>query len=129
MRNVKSRLRLTGWDKIVISSISFFSVASLFTLSSHMGMAERAIVSQNGARIAEISLKEDGVKDLPVTTGKMKYEVRQGRVRILESDCPRKMCMHQNWIGGTGQVIVCLPNKVIMEIEGGTNTRYDILSH
>lgn len=42
-----------------------------------------------------------------------------GRARMKESDCPDKVCVRTGWIAHPGQVIVCLPNKIVVRIEGG----------
>lgn len=41
-------------------------------------------------------------------------EIRNKKVRMLEADCPDKLCMKQ----GAGDVlpIICLPNRVVVEI-------------
>ena len=49
-----------------------------------------------------------------------KNEVRaeQGRIRITSADCPDKICVNQGWIENGVVPIVCLPNKVTIEIIG-----------
>lgn len=41
-------------------------------------------------------------------------EIRDGQVRMLEADCPDKRCVKQ----GAGDLlpIICLPNRVVVEI-------------
>jgi hypothetical protein len=41
------------------------------------------------------------------------------RVRVGEADCPGQDCVHHAPIGLKGQHIVCLPNKMIVEIQDG----------
>ena len=40
------------------------------------------------------------------------------------SDCRGQDCVEQHAISQTGESIVCLPNKVMLEIKGGTS-EYD----
>ncbi len=44
--------------------------------------------------------------------------IREGRVAIVESDCPGGDCVHMGWIEDGGQSIVCLPNRVEIRIVG-----------
>jgi len=37
---------------------------------------------------------------------------------MLEALCPNLQCVHQGWISKSYQSIVCLPNKMIVTIEG-----------
>lgn len=46
----------------------------------------------------------------------MKCLIKSGSVRVLESDCPDKICIDEGSIKLTGQTIVCLPNKVVIKI-------------
>ena len=43
----------------------------------------------------------------------------QGRIRVSEAGCPDQVCVHQGWISDGTVPIVCLPNKLIIEIKGG----------
>ena len=42
--------------------------------------------------------------------------VKDGRVAIVESDCPGTDCVHTGWISSAGRSIVCLPNRVEIRI-------------
>jgi hypothetical protein len=46
----------------------------------------------------------------------------------LRADCPDQRCVHQGWASRTGQCIVCLPNRVMIQIEGG-NADADTVSY
>ncbi len=50
--------------------------------------------------------------------GKMDIEVNGGRVRVLDSDCPKRLCVAFGWISSPGESIVCVANKVIIEVSG-----------
>lgn len=42
--------------------------------------------------------------------------IEDGRVSIIESDCPGTDCVHTGWISSAGRSIVCLPNRVEVRI-------------
>jgi len=46
-------------------------------------------------------------------------EVESGRISISKSDCPDGICVRQGWISGGVVPIVCLPNRVIITLDGG----------
>lgn len=46
-----------------------------------------------------------------------------GRVRVIESTCPDKVCVRSGWISRSGQAIVCLPNRIVVRIEGSGTGR------
>lgn len=41
-----------------------------------------------------------------------------GRIRVESADCPDQICVHQGWITDSSVPIVCLPNKLVIEIVG-----------
>ena len=45
-------------------------------------------------------------------------EIDDGEVRMTEADCPDKLCIHQGSVHIQGETIVCLPNRVSIEITG-----------
>ena len=46
-------------------------------------------------------------------------EVEPGRIRVLEAGCPDQVCVNQGYISDGTVPIVCLPNRLVIEIVGG----------
>jgi len=42
---------------------------------------------------------------------------------MTEADCPDHLCMKQPAVGSSGGYIVCLPNKVVIQGEGGSDSQ------
>ncbi|MBN2026770.1 MAG: NusG domain II-containing protein [Actinobacteria bacterium] len=51
--------------------------------------------------------------------GESCLEISGGRVRMIDSACPDKLCVRSGWISRPGEIIVCLPNRVVIEITSG----------
>ena len=45
--------------------------------------------------------------------------IRDGCVCVESANCPDKICVHTGWIEYDGQLIVCLPHKLIVTVVGG----------
>ncbi len=58
-----------------------------------------------------------------VTKG-LRVEIRAGRVRVAESDCPKQTCCHAGWRSVSGSTIACVPNRVVITITG-SGVEYD----
>lgn len=43
-------------------------------------------------------------------------EIADGSVRMLEGDCPDQVCVYSAEISRNGQTIICMPNKIVLEI-------------
>ena len=57
-------------------------------------------------------------------------EVKNGRVRMVEMSkelCPNNICSDTGWIDKTYQSIVCLPNRIIVTIDGGKSDEIDVI--
>ncbi len=76
---------------------------------------------QDGERIHLIKLSENYEKTITVQ-GKNytdTIEISDGKMRFISADCPDKVCVHTGWISKSGQLAVCIPNRVMIRITGG----------
>jgi hypothetical protein len=48
----------------------------------------------------------------------MKLETMPGKIRVLQSDCPNQICVNHGWLENSYDVIVCVPNRTIIYLEG-----------
>jgi hypothetical protein len=113
---------LTSYDKVLILVlIAVIAFGFLFLRSRAQEEVLRVIIEAEGKVVKDIALnKLNPGTDFSVE-GPLGYsilEVGQDRVRLRESPCPDHICLHMGWISQAGEIIVCLPNKVIIRIEG-----------
>jgi hypothetical protein len=116
LRLKKSDIVLAG----VLLAASLFSL--LGTGNSSAGFGKNALVYKNGVLLKTLDMNRDS----EFRAGEMLIEIRQGKLRIAESNCPRKICCHEGSISEAGQVITCVPNKVFIDIAGsGGASQFD----
>ena len=48
------------------------------------------------------------------------FVIENREVKMKESNCPDQICVHHKAISKNKETIVCLPNKVVIEITTGT---------
>jgi len=82
------------------------------------GNPARAEVVVSGKKALTLDLSRDGVHDVSGAIGVTRIEVRGGKVRVLSSPCPRQVCRHGGWIGDPGALLVCLPNEIVIRVQG-----------
>jgi len=82
------------------------------------GRPARAEVQAAGNVVTTLDLARDGVSEVAGPLGVTRIEVRNGRVRVLSSPCPRQACRHGGWIGAAGEMLVCIPNEVVVRLPG-----------
>jgi len=68
--------------------------------------------------LTEAATRTEQVK---VTGGVATIEMRDGAVRLVptaEYSCPERICLRTGWIRRPGEAIICVPNKLVVRIEG-----------
>lgn len=60
--------------------------------------------------------------------GDATISIAQGKVRFSKSPCHTQYCVHQGWLTHAGQVAICLPNQISLELLGETKP-YDTLNY
>ena len=81
--------------------------------------AVTAKVYLDGELIASVDLdREEESRCFDAGEGNT-VQVEKGRIRMLSADCPDKLCVDMGWSSSPSKPIVCLPNKVMILIEGG----------
>ena len=120
---------MTKWDKYLIILITIVSISSMFYIKNiATNEGEKYIsIEVNGKDYKKITFNYDDKKrylDIKTDYGYNKLEILKGKVRVIEADCPDELDVKQGFIENVGQVIVCLPNRVVVEIKGETKT-YD----
>lgn len=54
--------------------------------------------------------------------------IQNGQVRFKQSPCRNQYCVHQGWLTRAGQVAICLPNQISLQLMGAKST-YDSLNY
>lgn len=110
-------------NKKLLSDIILVGVLLLVSLSVFLIWylngtdGSTAVVSVDGEVVAEYSLEIDGVYYLNDGTNVLVIE--DGSAYIREANCPGYQdCVETGRISRVGETIVCLPNKLVVEIVG-----------
>ena len=110
------KLRFRPGDVIAIAAVLVLAVAVLlpFVLRQDAPVAY-AEVYRDGQKICVVSLAED---QQFVVQGKYRnvVEVKDGKVAIVESDCPGHDCVSCGWLQDSARSLVCLPNGVEIRV-------------
>ena len=120
-------------DKIVfiillIVVIISLSAATIYKISVK-GSANIAVIKQAGTVIKTIDLNtvvKPQVFTIKTANGHYNIvEVKHNNICIKEADCPHKECVKSGWISQPGEMIVCLPYKLVVSINGQSNNGID----
>ncbi|MBN2464658.1 NusG domain II-containing protein [candidate division WOR-3 bacterium] len=111
--------RLTVLDVLLVAALLALPGWALLR-SWHAARGPReALVYQDNRLVGVYQLDRDqtiliGDKARP----HMRVEIRNGAIRVAESDCPKGVCKHAGWVRTPGRSIICVPNRVLIEVKG-----------
>ena len=74
-----------------------------------------------------ISLGEDGTYPIETDLGTNVIVVEGGKAHMESADCPGHDCIDQGAIGSAGEIIVCLPHKLIVSVESASGADGDAM--
>ena len=93
-----------------------------------LGVAEKAVVRRGGEVYAELDLAHDRRIDVGGPLGTTTIAVDRRRVRVVSDPGAHQYCVRQGWLERAGEIAICAPNQVSVEISGG-KAAYDSLSY
>ncbi|MDO3378397.1 NusG domain II-containing protein [Geoalkalibacter halelectricus] len=123
--------RMTGLDRL-ITALLLAAVAASFALLGQREAGERVLVERDGRLLFSAPLDEARRVSLPGPLGDTLLEIADGQARILASPCAHKVCVGMGGVFRRGALIACVPNRLIVHIEGQGEEgapAYDLLSH
>lgn len=89
------------------------------------GRASEVVVEVNGQEVTRLPLTEEA-RDYYVDgfSGESHFHIEGGEVWMVDSACPDKLCVAMGHADQSGNSVVCLPNRVVLSLEGagGTDT-------
>ena len=80
------------------------------------------VIQIDGEQVHTMELNRDGEYRAEDSDGHYNIVVvKDGTVRVTEADCANQICVQTGGIRNPGEVIACLPHRMIIYIEDGTN--------
>lgn len=76
-----------------------------------------AVIYCDGDVVTKIPLDRFGTFTLP-ETGEMVFQIDEQGIKVVSSDCPDKVCVRTGYVNTENSSAVCMPNRVIVTIEG-----------
>ena len=120
-------------DLILIGVLLMVALAAYFGISFFQGANTKngvAVVTIDDVEYGRFPLVVDTEERIEVPDGSYNLLVIQdGKADVTEASCPDGICVNHRAISKQGQSIVCLPNKVVVEIENGEESDLDAVTN
>jgi len=110
---------------ISLTIIGLFFVLYNYSVSDNPQESLTAIVKINGETVQTVQLNSGETPQSIHIKEDVILERESGRIRFAESDCPDKICVNTGWLSKSGQIAVCLPRRVSVEIRGADEAGFD----
>ncbi len=103
----------------IILSAAFIAVAVLMLLGAVFFKTDGKTVeiTVDGENFGVYQLDKDQTIEVKSDFGVNIVEIKDGRVRVTEADCPDKYCVSHVPVENHGETVVCLPHKMIVEVK------------
>ncbi len=113
--NNTARKSFTKADFFLIIILLAVGAGSWYWMNQQEAGASVKIYSKNEI-IAELPLDRDRTFTVANELGTNTIVIEDGSAYVTDADCPDKICEEMGKISKSGETIVCLPHKLIVEI-------------
>ncbi len=119
--NKRRRNELILVGLIVLLAVGFFVYKKAFPAKK----GSEVVVSVFGREYARFPLNENREFPISYLNNLNLLIIEDGYAYIKEASCPDGLCVHQGKINKSGEMIVCLPNEVVVTVEGPEESGVD----
>jgi hypothetical protein len=85
------------------------------------GEGKTALIQVNNSIEYELDLGREKLIDLNEFSPPVRVQILDNSIRIIQNDCEQKICIKMGAISEPGQMIVCVPKKILIFIPIGNN--------
>ena len=120
-------------DMILIVVILALAAAAYFGIKFYQRMSTKepvAVVTVDGDEYGRFPLDQDVKERIELPDGAYNIlVVKDGAADITDASCPDGICVNHRAISRQSETIVCLPNKVVVEIQNGEESDVDSMTN
>ena len=103
------------------------ALAGLFAVRHFFsGDGAKVVITIDQEVYGTYPLSVDNVIEIKTDSGYNKVVISGGQVDVTEADCPDKICADHAPIRYNHETIVCLPHKLVVEVQGGEDSEIDV---
>lgn len=102
--------------------------ACLWAWNARSAAGGWAVVTVDGAELGRYSMGED--REIPIQIGE-NYNLLvlyDGAAAVTDANCGDHTCVRRGAVSRTGETIVCLPHRLVVEIIGATDNGPDAVA-
>lgn len=120
---------MTLGDWLVVLLLLTTSLGGIVSIAA-MSEGSRVLITCGDELCFTAPLDQPRTLAIDGPLGQTKLVIDERGARIVESPCPRKICVSMGVAKHTGDLLACVPNRILVHIDGssGKEVSYDLLS-
>ena len=120
---------MTSGDWLVIFLLLAGALAGIAWVAT-MPAGNRVVVTSDGDLCFTAPLDQPHSVNLDGPLGQTRLVISDKGARITSSPCPRKICISMGSARNTGDLLACVPNRILVRIDSPASKEvpYDLLS-
>ena len=124
-RLIAQQLLVGDWLTILVSVLAVLYLFQILWTNEH---AAKVQIRLGDKIYATYSLNQQREIHVHGKLGDAVISIAQGKVGFAKSPCTAQYCVHQGWLARVGQVAICIPNQISLELVGEAKP-YDSLNY
>lgn len=125
---IKNKTTLSYIDILIAVSIVLFGLYWLMMRDFNVATEKTVVIYKDDVVIWTLPIQKDRIIQLEPFGVSMVVEIRDQKVRVLSSSCHQQICVRKGWTGQVHNPIICIPNKVTINVTGA-DPEYDTITH
>ncbi len=106
---------------LFIAVTAVLSAAAVYFIYFTDNAAKRVNIYSEGVKVRTVVLSDDDDYSFEIVNsagGKNTVTVKDGMISVSDADCPDRVCVNTAAIKNDPHPIICVPNKLIISVEG-----------
>ena len=115
-------------DLIFITALLLLVALAAAALFVFRSVGDTVIVTVDGQSYGQYSLNENRTVEIKNGNGYNLLVIEDGQAYVARASCPDGICSAHRPIRHNGESIICLPNKVVVEVRTTDQNQPDIVA-
>lgn len=111
---------------LVLIAVSLAGLGLIRFLQKDPGAS--VTVTIDGKLYGTYPLQENQTIPVQTDLGSNTVVISEGFVTVEKADCPDKICVKHARISKNRETIICLPHKLVVEVQGGQESDIDVIT-
>lgn len=128
--NIKNTLKSRKKEIIAVLILVVIALVSFFCVKFFAeGQGKYVKVYINDKLNETFNLSEDQEYFIETKKGYNLLVIKNNKARVVDADCPNKICVDKGAISKSGESIICLPHEVVVTIDSDKEKELDAVAN